>query len=52
MFFTQTTPICWRKIININDLWRSTRTKTALEVMVPRNAGSDHLHQLRRQPTR
>jgi 2-hydroxycyclohexanecarboxyl-CoA dehydrogenase len=40
MFFTQTTPDLWQKIININYLGVLNCTKTALEVMVPRNAGS------------
>jgi 2-hydroxycyclohexanecarboxyl-CoA dehydrogenase len=40
MFFTQTTPDLWQKIININYVGVLNCTKTALEVMVPRNAGS------------
>lgn len=40
MFFTQTDPEFWRKIININFVGNLNCTKTALDIMIPRNAGS------------
>lgn len=40
MFFTQTTPDLWQKIIAINYVGVLNCTKTALDLMVPRNAGS------------
>ena len=40
MFFTQTQPEFWQKIIAINYVGVLNCTKTALELMVPRNAGS------------
>eukprot|EP01034_Spumella_vulgaris_P019300 gene19300-24671_t len=39
MFFTQTTPEFWQKVIQINYVGVLNCTKTALEVMIPRNAG-------------
>ncbi|TAK72793.1 MAG: SDR family oxidoreductase [Betaproteobacteria bacterium] len=40
MFFTQTQPEFWQKVIAINYIGVLNCTKTALELMVPRNAGS------------
>jgi len=40
MFFTQTQPEFWQKVIAINYVGVLNCTKTALELMVPRNAGS------------
>ena len=40
LFFTQTTPDLWQKIININYLGVLNCTKIALDLMIPRNAGS------------
>jgi NAD(P)-dependent dehydrogenase (short-subunit alcohol dehydrogenase family) len=40
MFFTQTTPDLWQKIIAINYVGVLNCTKTALDVMIPRNSGS------------
>ena len=40
MFFTQTTPEFWQKVIQINYVGVLNCTKTALEVMIPRNAGA------------
>jgi 2-hydroxycyclohexanecarboxyl-CoA dehydrogenase len=40
MFFTQTEPDFWRKIIDINYVGVLNCTKTALDLMIPRNAGS------------
>lgn len=40
MFFTQTEPELWRKLIDINYLGVLNCTKTALDLMVPRNGGS------------
>jgi len=40
MFFTQTQPEFWQKIIAINYVGVLNCTKTALDLMVPRNAGS------------
>jgi NAD(P)-dependent dehydrogenase (short-subunit alcohol dehydrogenase family) len=40
MFFTQTTPDLWQKIIAINYVGVLNCTKTALDLMIPHNAGS------------
>jgi 2-hydroxycyclohexanecarboxyl-CoA dehydrogenase len=40
MFFTQTTPEFWRKVIDINFVGVLNCTKVALEVMVPKNSGA------------
>ncbi|WP_296739807.1 SDR family oxidoreductase [Mesorhizobium sp.] len=40
MFFTQTDPEFWRKVININFVGNLNCTKTALEIMIPKNTGS------------
>ena len=40
MFFTQTDPEFWRKIINVNFVGNLNCTKTALDIMIPKNAGS------------
>ena len=40
MFFTQTTPALWQKIIQINYVGVLNCTKCALEIMVPKNAGA------------
>lgn len=40
MFFTQTTPDLWRKIIAVNYIGVLNCTQTALALMIPRNAGS------------
>lgn len=40
MFFTQTDPQFWRKIIDINFVGNLNCTKTALDIMIPKNAGS------------
>jgi NAD(P)-dependent dehydrogenase (short-subunit alcohol dehydrogenase family) len=40
MFFTQTEPEFWRKIINVNFVGNLNCTKTALDIMIPKNAGS------------
>ena len=40
MFFTQTDPEFWQKIININFVGNLNCTKTALDIMVPKNSGS------------
>ena len=40
MFFTQSTPEFWRKVIDINFVGVLNCTKTALEVMVPKNSGA------------
>lgn len=40
MFFTQTTPDFWQKVIQINYVGVLNCTKAALEIMVPQNAGS------------
>lgn len=40
MFFTQTTPELWQKLIQINYVGVLNCTKAALERMVPRNAGA------------
>lgn len=40
MFFTQTKPDFWRKIIDINYVGVLNCTKTALDLMIPRNAGA------------
>jgi 2-hydroxycyclohexanecarboxyl-CoA dehydrogenase len=40
MFFTQTTPEFWQKVIQINYVGVLNCTKVALETMIPRNAGA------------
>ena len=40
MFFTQTTPEFWHKVIQINYVGVLNCTKVALDTMVPRNAGA------------
>jgi len=40
MFFTQTTPELWRKIIDINFIGALNCTKTALTHMIPRKSGA------------
>lgn len=40
MFFTRTTPEFWQKIIQINYVGVLNCTKVALDIMIPRNAGS------------
>ena len=40
MFFTQTKPDFWRKIIDINYVGVLNCTKTALDLMIPRNTGA------------
>lgn len=40
MFFTQTTPDFWQKVIQINYVGVLNCTKAALEVMVPKNTGA------------
>jgi 2-hydroxycyclohexanecarboxyl-CoA dehydrogenase len=40
MFFTQTTPEFWRKVIDINYIGVLNCTKTALDVMIKRNRGA------------
>jgi NAD(P)-dependent dehydrogenase (short-subunit alcohol dehydrogenase family) len=40
MFFTQTTPEFWRKVIDINFVGVLNCTKTALDLMVPRKEGA------------
>src|SRR5215212_659661 len=40
MFFTQTTPEFWQKVIQINYVGVLNCTKIALEAMVPRNGGA------------
>ncbi|MFA7556673.1 MAG: SDR family oxidoreductase [Hydrogenophaga sp.] len=40
MFFTQTTPEFWQKVININLVGVLNCTKAALELMVPRKEGA------------
>ena len=50
MFFTQTTPEFWHKLIQINYVGVLNCTKVALDAMVPRNARRDRLDQLRREP--
>lgn len=40
MFFTQTTPEFWRKVIDINYIGVLNCTKTALDLMVPKNSGA------------
>ncbi len=40
MFFTQTTPEFWRKVIDINYVGVLNCTKTALDVMVKQNSGA------------
>ncbi|MBI5911888.1 MAG: SDR family oxidoreductase [Betaproteobacteria bacterium] len=40
MFFTQTQPEFWQKVIAINYVGVLNCTKTALDLMIPRNAGS------------
>ena len=40
MFFTQTTPDFWRKVIDINYLGVLNCTKTALDIMIPKNRGA------------
>ena len=40
MFFTQTTPDFWREVIDINYLGVLNCTKTALDVMIPKNSGA------------
>ena len=40
MFFTQTTPDFWRKVIDINYVGVLNCTKTALDLMVKQNGGA------------
>lgn len=40
MFFTQTTPEFWQKVVQINYVGVLNCTKAALDVMIPRNSGS------------
>jgi NAD(P)-dependent dehydrogenase (short-subunit alcohol dehydrogenase family) len=40
MFFTQTTPDLWEKIIRINYVGALNCTKTALDLMIPQNSGA------------
>jgi NAD(P)-dependent dehydrogenase (short-subunit alcohol dehydrogenase family) len=40
MFFTQTTPDFWRKVIDINYVGVLNCTKTALDLMIKRNSGA------------
>jgi 2-hydroxycyclohexanecarboxyl-CoA dehydrogenase len=40
MFFTQTTPEFWQKIIQINYVGVLNCTKAALDIMIPRNSGA------------
>jgi 2-hydroxycyclohexanecarboxyl-CoA dehydrogenase len=40
MYFTQTDPEFWRKIIDINFVGNLNCTRTALDIMIPKNAGS------------
>ncbi len=40
MFFTQTTPDLWQKVIALNFVSVLNCTKVALDLMIPRNAGS------------
>jgi 2-hydroxycyclohexanecarboxyl-CoA dehydrogenase len=40
MFFTQTDPAFWQKIIAVNFVGNLNCTRTALEVMIPKNSGS------------
>lgn len=40
MFFTQTTPDLWEKIIRINYVGMLNCTKTALDLMIPQNSGA------------
>ncbi|MCX7143925.1 MAG: SDR family NAD(P)-dependent oxidoreductase [Proteobacteria bacterium] len=40
MFFTQTTPEFWQRIIQINYVGVLNCTKVALDVMIPRNSGA------------
>ncbi len=40
MLFTQTTPEFWQKVIQINYVGVLNCTKTALDIMIPKNAGS------------
>lgn len=40
MFFTQTTPDLWQKIIQINYVGLLNCTKAALDVMIPKNSGA------------
>lgn len=40
MFFTQTTPDLWEKIIRINYVGVLNCTKTALDLMIPQNSGA------------
>ncbi len=40
MFFTQTDPAFWQKIIQLNFVGNLNCTKTALETMIPKNSGS------------
>jgi 2-hydroxycyclohexanecarboxyl-CoA dehydrogenase len=40
MFFTQTDPAFWQKIIQVNFVGNLNCTRAALDVMIPKNAGS------------
>ena len=40
MFFTQTDPAFWQKIIQLNFVGNLNCTRTALDLMIPKNAGS------------
>src|SRR5262249_34682299 len=40
MFFTQTDPGCWQKIIQLNFVGNLNCTRTALDIMIPKNSGS------------
>jgi NAD(P)-dependent dehydrogenase (short-subunit alcohol dehydrogenase family) len=40
MFFTQTTPEFWQKIIQVNYVGLLNCTKAALEIMIPKNSGT------------
>jgi len=40
MFFTQTDPAFWQKIIQLNFVGNLNCTRTALDVMIPKNSGS------------
>ena len=40
MFFTQTDPAFWQKVIQINFVGNLNCTKTALDIMIPKSSGS------------
>jgi len=40
MFFTQTDPAFWQKIIQLNFVGNLNCTRTALDIMIPKNSGS------------